>query len=301
MRPELKSRITFGVLMALLLVAGVWWDLHHQGHGALCGLAVLAAALGCREFTRLARTFAAEVQFTPMLVVSLLVVAEALLHQRIAGDGWFARLAEHGVGLPLVPLLLGAGLLWSAVRQMFRHATERFFANVGSTLMGMIYIGVSLNLVLRMAMMGSEADEHRGIVLFILFLAAVKCGDIGAYFGGRAFGRHKMAPRISPGKTWEGFAFSFAGALAGVYALRVLLTLPSCGLVDPFDAAWKPALWAVVLAPLGVLGDLAESSMKRDASVKDSGRVIPGFGGFLDVLDAVLIAAPVAYILALAL
>ncbi len=91
------------------------------------------------------------------------------------------------------------------------------------------------------------------------------------------------------------------GSLAGVYGFQAPLSSPLVGLTDPFDAVWKPALWAVVLAPLGVLGDLAESCMKRDAAVKDSGSALPGFGGFLDVLDAILIAAPVAYTLALVL
>jgi phosphatidate cytidylyltransferase len=190
---------------------------------------------------------------------------------------------------------------WVTIRQMFRSATERFFANIGSTLAGMIYLGVTLNLVMRLLMLDDATNPGRGASFTLLFLAAVKAGDIGAFFGGRAFGRNKMAPRISPGKTWEGFAFSFVGSAIGVYGIRALITAPVFGMPDPFTAWWHPALWAVVLAPLGVLGDLAESCMKRDASAKDSGTSLPGFGGVLDVLDAVLIAAPVAYLLAIAL
>lgn len=296
MRPELRNRVVVGLTLALGLIAGVWHDLHSHGHLVLGAAALLAAAGGCREFTRLARSRAAEVQFIPMLVISLLVVAEALLHQAAASVG--QRLADT---LPLIPLLLGLGLAWTALQQMFSQATERFFVNVGGTLLGMIYLGVPLNLVLRLLMLDTPENGSRGVFLTLLFIVAVKSGDIAAYFGGRALGRRKLAPRISPGKTWEGFACSFLGAVIGVYVFRALLMSSLFGLADPFDAPWKPALWAVVLAPLGVVGDLVESCMKRDASVKDSGSLLPGFGGVLDVLDAILIAAPVAYALALIL
>ena len=143
------------------------------------------------------------------------------------------------------------------------------------------------------------ASAYRGTQLVLLFLATVKMGDIGAYFGGRTFGKHKMSPRISPGKTWEGFAFSFVGAIGGAYLFTWGLTA-TCAHA-PFDGWWQPLVWALVLGPLGVAGDLAESAMKRDAAVKDSSNVVPGFGGFLDILDAVILAAPVAYLLALVL
>lgn len=301
MRPELRNRILFGITLVLLLLTGVWSDLSRHSHLAMAGVALVATLLGGIEYTRLARALAAEVQIWPTVVISLAIVAEAVLHQPHASGTCLAIIRDRTADLPLVTLLLAAGLTWSAMQQMFRHGTERFFANVGGTVLGMIYLGVSLNLALRLALIETPADPSRGVCLTLLFIAAVKGGDIAAYFGGRALGRHKLAPRVSPGKTWEGFFCSFIGAIVGVFALRALLMSPLFGLTDPFDATWKPVLWAVVLAPLGVVGDLVESCMKRDASVKDSGTVLPGFGGVLDVLDAILIAAPAAYVLALVL
>lgn len=301
MRPELRNRILFGVILALLLAAGVWSDLTRHSHLAMASVALVAVALGSAEYTRLARALAAEVQFWPTLVVSLLIVAEAILHQPAPAGSCLATWQVRTTDLPLVTLFLALGMAWASMQQMFRHGTERFFANVGGTVLGMVYLGVSLNCALRLTLIEAPGDPSRGVFLTLLFIAAVKGGDIAAYFGGRALGRHKLAPRVSPGKTWEGFACSFLGAAAAVFLLRCILMSPWSGLADPFDAWWKPVLWAVVLAPLGVVGDLVESCMKRDASVKDSGTVLPGFGGVLDVLDAILIAAPAAYVLALIL
>jgi phosphatidate cytidylyltransferase len=108
-----------------------------------------------------------------------------------------------------------------------------------------------------------------------------------------------MSPRISPGKTWEGFACSFVGAVGASYLFT--WALGAWTGVGPFAGWWQPAVWGLVLGPLGVAGDLAESAMKRDASVKDSGSLMPGFGGWLDVLDALILAAPVAWLLAVLL
>jgi phosphatidate cytidylyltransferase len=112
-------------------------------------------------------------------------------------------------------------------------------------------------------------------------------GDAGAYYVGRAFGKHKLAPRVSPKKTVEGAAASvfFAILIAGGYLLINIRTLP-----------WWHALAVAVLANIaGQLGDLAESAMKRGANIKDSGTLLPGHGGFLDRVDSTLFALPVVY------
>ncbi len=301
MRPELRNRLLLGSGMGLVAVLGVVFDLMRDSHQALLVLGLAGVVAGSREFARLARqTLAAEVQLAPMLVVGVLMVLEAHLHRAFTIDagtsGWLLRVLLDGPSQPLIPLLLALGLVWVVLAQMLRHATERFFANVGATMLGMVYLGVALNLLERLALVDEVGNFNRGTQLVLLFLAATKLGDVAAYFGGRAFGRHKMAPRISPGKTWEGFAFSFLGSVGGVYLFDWLLAA-SCQ-HTPFDAWWKPAVWALLLGPLGVAGDLAESCMKRDAAVKDSGTALPGFGGFLDILDALILAAPVAYLLA---
>lgn len=123
--------------------------------------------------------------------------------------------------------------------------------------------------------------------------------DIAAYFAGRRFGRHKLAPAISPGKTWEGVAGAVAGVLAYGVALDVYAHAASGRTADLFEAGWGvPTVIAMVaLAALSILGDLFESWMKRGAGLKDSSGLLPGHGGVLDRIDALTPTLPVAALL----
>lgn len=113
--------------------------------------------------------------------------------------------------------------------------------------------------------------------------------DIGAYTVGRLFGKHKMAPVLSPGKTWQGF---FGGL---VFAMGISVGINSFGPVLP--GGWWTALgFGLTIGIMGVLGDLAESMIKRECQQKDAGQVVPGFGGVLDVVDSILFTAPIAYL-----
>ena len=122
-------------------------------------------------------------------------------------------------------------------------------------------------------------------------LLAVWAGDTFAYFGGRLIGRHKMAPTTSPGKTWEGFVF---GTLATVFVAFVALYK------QDFLTVGESIALGAIIAVAAPVGDLFESLLKRDAGVKDSGRLLGGHGGMLDRLDAFLFAAPAAYFAILA-
>ncbi len=125
-----------------------------------------------------------------------------------------------------------------------------------------------------------------GLSLLIAYVLVVACDDIGAYFAGTWFGRHKMAPSISPAKSWEGFAGGFAAAMLGGVVFSWLLR--------ELDLQAGLALGAIagLLAPVG---DVAESLVKRELGIKDSGRLLPGHGGFLDRLDALIFCAPAAF------
>ncbi len=126
----------------------------------------------------------------------------------------------------------------------------------------------------------------QGLVWVFLVLVIPWAGDTGAYFAGRALGRHKLAPRISPKKTWEGFFGGLVAAVAGVFVVRIFA--PSLTVLDCL-------VLGVGLGSAAVLGDLAESLLKRALEVKDSGWILPGHGGILDRIDSLLFVAPLLY------
>jgi phosphatidate cytidylyltransferase len=126
---------------------------------------------------------------------------------------------------------------------------------------------------------------------YIYFMCAIVwCGDTGAYFAGRAFGRYKLAPKMSPNKTWEGAVGGLFASIIGGAVLKVTY--------DPDFVSWTIVIVSSLLGgAFGQLGDLAESTFKRFSGVKDSGRIFPGHGGFLDRVDGLLFAAPVIWII----
>ena len=163
-------------------------------------------------------------------------------------------------------------------------------------------------IALPMAMLVQLRQQIAGAFWLLYLLLVVWAGDIFAYFVGRSLGRHLMAPRISPKKTWEGAAASVAasllvGSLLFSYALQISSSLLRVGLIERRDGLFgleKPEWLPIVLLTIAVniaaqLGDLVESLIKRGAGVKDSGTILPGHGGMLDRIDALLFAAPVLW------
>jgi phosphatidate cytidylyltransferase len=169
-------------------------------------------------------------------------------------------------------------------------------------------------IALPMAMLVQLRQQWGGAFWLIYLLLVVWAGDIFAYFVGRSLGRHLMAPRISPKKTWEGAAASLAASLVvGIllfnHALQISSFLLRIGLIQRRDGLFgleKPEIWPIVWLTIALnvaaqLGDLVESLIKRGAGVKDSGTILPGHGGMLDRIDALLFAAPVLWFYAVAL
>ena len=169
-------------------------------------------------------------------------------------------------------------------------------------------------IALPMAMLVQLRQQWGGAFWLLYLLLVVWAGDIFAYFVGRSLGRHLMAPRISPKKTWEGAAASVAASLVvGIllfnHALQISSFLLRIGLIQRRDGLFgleKPEIWPIVWLTIALnvaaqLGDLVESLIKRGAGVKDSGTILPGHGGMLDRIDALLCAAPVLWFYAVAL
>ena len=180
-------------------------------------------------------------------------------------------------------VLLSLILLAAFVEQMVRHRIENAFRNISATMLAILYLGVCGSLIFSIRQLGIE---H-----LVLFLAAVKSTDIGAYFTGSAIGTHKMIPWLSPGKTWEGLIGGLA--TAAVVSVSVAWAFGGiCGLT-----VWELIVFGVVMGIAGQFADLCESLLKRSADVKDSGSKVPEFGGVLDIIDSPLLAAPVALIM----
>ena len=163
--------------------------------------------------------------------------------------------------------------------QALKFGTEGTIRNVSASFFSIIYLGFLCAFILGIRVLW-------GPWVLLLFIFTIKCSDIGAYTIGRLFGKHKMAPRISPGKTWEG--------LGGAVLFAVLVSIGFSAFCDIMPS-WLAAAFGAVFGVLEQMGDLVESMIKRDAASKDSSSSIPGFGGILDVIDSPLATAPAAF------
>jgi phosphatidate cytidylyltransferase len=197
------------------------------------------------------------------------------------------------LGWPLIALALV--LLTTFVAEMGRYRRPGgTVVNVALAVFGVAYVGVLLSFTLQLRMLGGPVT---GMLNLIALIAVVKMSDVGAYAVGRLIGRHKMAPVLSPGKTVEGAAAALVFACATAWFVYTYLPLwLGCNRPQhPFG--WM--FYGLTVGAAGMLGDLAESLLKRDLGAKDSSTWLPGFGGVLDLLDSILYAAPVAYLCAL--
>jgi phosphatidate cytidylyltransferase len=194
---------------------------------------------------------------------------------------WIAWQTSGQTTSDWLPLLLVAALVSIQTLHLLRQAPlEQVVPSLGAVVLAWVYCGLPV--------VSAVALRLRFGYEWVVMAFVVTWGnDTLAYFGGRALGRHLLHPRISPKKTWEGFAAGAAGSVLGALAVK--------GLVLP----WLTPAACVAIgaggALLGPLGDLSESMLKRVAGVKDSGRIIPGHGGLLDRIDALLFVAPWIY------
>ncbi len=248
--------------VGLPLVLGMLW----LGGWWLFTLLAIAACVGVHEFVTTARPLR---PLAPAVYGGVILV---LVGARSGGIVW----------------LLG-GFLATFVLGFVLHALSSTraptTAAVGSTILGSAWIGLGLGFLLLLR----EMHDHGRLIAFTVVLAAWAAATF-AYFGGRLLGRHKLAPRLSPGKSWEGL---LVGAVAGVFVAFIALYDTR----DKYLAVWQAVLLGVVLVLAEVIGDLFESALKRDLEVKDTGRLLGGHGGMLDRIDGLLFAAPAAYFL----
>lgn len=211
-----------------------------------------------------------------LMVSTFIYLSEAILPQRLPSK---ANDFETGI---LVVFVLGLCL-----RQFVARSNPAGLLAISTTLFGLMYVPWLLNFVQKINFM--PGVDGRWYLVY--FLVVTKFSDMGAYAIGSLIGRHKMIPRISPGKTWEGFGGAVTFSVAASLTLTVLAGDRLRGMT-PTHAV----LLGTMLAIGAVVGDLIESLFKREAGVKDSGRLFPGIGGILDLLDSILFNAPLMYL-----
>jgi phosphatidate cytidylyltransferase len=194
--------------------------------------------------------------------------------------------------LPVLSALTLALFAWNG----FRSPLIQVLPDTAQGLFGLIYIAYPLTLI---PLLWKQED---GPALVLFLMVCVWAGDIAALYIGRAFGKRKIAPRLSPGKTWLGSIASVAGSmLAAALVVFISNTLIARGntLLHISQPLWQSLLLAAIINIAAQLGDLLESAIKRGAGVKDSGTMLPGHGGILDRIDALLLAAPALWFILL--
>ncbi len=190
-------------------------------------------------------------------------------------------------------IILGTLSLGLLVYCTFGSPVERVLLDAASSIFAMYYVGLTLIAV------PTLREQPNGPTLVVFMLCVVWSGDTAALYVGRMWGRHKLAPKLSPNKTWEGSVGSVAGSLlvtGGLIWLSTFLAQWNFVKLSFADEVWW--YWLVMAVAVNIaaqVGDLAESALKRSAGVKDSGTILPGHGGMLDRVDALLLAAPVLW------
>jgi phosphatidate cytidylyltransferase len=291
---ELTRRVLVGVIAAPIVVG-----ILVIGDAALAGLIAIASALAAWEFYRIARASGADPLDNAGIVIAGLI--PLLVHARFLGLYDPNRAVGPASLAALVVISLLAAVIWA------RGVLGKPLAAVATTAFGIAYTGGLLSFAYairyhkyafapaNLSMGGRVLTVPSGALLVLLPVLLTWASDIGAYAVGRAIGRHKLIPSVSPGKTVE-------GAIGGLLACMILAWIYARFVLRPaahLDFRWAPLgalLFGALASVAAQVGDLAESLLKRESGVKDSSQLIPGHGGVLDRLDSLFFVLPVSFV-----
>jgi phosphatidate cytidylyltransferase len=274
----LRTRLVVGTVLVALAVALFLadWGPHYP---LLLLLLVGVALAACFELLRLLGPLRPAWWLCCLGVVALLAA------------NWAPGFLGEAEGQPwrLVALVLAAVVFAGFLVEMARFREPgQSVVRLAVTVWLVAYLGLLPCFLAQLRWLGGGGPAGTSALLLAIFVP--KCCDIGAYFTGRFLGRHPLAPVLSPKKTWEGAA----GGLA--LAAAVAVALDRLGPARVLGPWWAEVGFGLTVGLAGMFGDLAESLVKRDVRQKDASQAVPGFGGVLDVVDAILLAAPVAYV-----
>lgn len=282
----LKQRIASGILLAVMVVM-----VANYLPSPACWLLILAiTALAQHEFYTMM-----DGASLPVFRFLGMVGGAAVVSATYWTIGPRAEQLAAGYRWENLVLLLTALAVF--LRQFPQKDNDKPIVTIACTLLGVWYVAFMMNYFTRLAfawrdggLMHSVGPTGRMMVIYLV--AVVKISDVGAFFSGRLLGRHKLYPRLSPKKTWEGLI----GGVLSSLAMSLLFFHFSGGALGRVHLGLVDAVaLGLILPVVGVLGDLFESLLKRSAGMKDSGSLVPGMGGVLDVLDSLLFGAPVLY------
>ena len=297
----LRWRLLLGTVFVAALAALCWLDARAVTPGTwLMPLALLLAVLGTQELLSMWSSRPQRPLGWAVYVGNVLIVLANL--GAIWKPAMFGPLGWPAIGLALALILV----LWG---EMARYTGPGGVAErLGLASFALAYVGLLLSFLVQLRLLGPGSSW--GLAALASLVLIVKSSDIGAYTVGRLIGRHKMAPVLSPGKTLEGAAGAFAAALLAAWvSQRWLIPWMVNARADTADGgtggsphfspvpSWGWIVAGLSLCLVGIVGDLAESLLKRDAGHKDSSTWMPGFGGVLDLIDSLLLTAPLAYLL----
>ena len=290
--PLSKGQTFLRRLLSFVILWGVVLGAIFSGKNLFAELLFLVlmlgiAGLGLREFYDLIEKRGMQC-FRRLGVVGGLVLMGATF---VYLEGWVVRYSQPAKANDFETGILIVFVLGLCLRQFFSKTTVGLAA-ISTTLFGLMYVAWLLNFIQKLhffpAVDGAAVDGNFYILYFII---VTKFSDVGAYATGTLIGRHKMIPRVSPGKTWEGFAGAIVISTGASLVFAHLAGARLYGM-NMFHAT----ILGVVLSLAAVVGDLIESIFKREAGVKDSGRLFPGIGGVLDLMDSLLFNAPLMYL-----
>lgn len=269
------KRIFSTVLLWLIILATMYF---FQAHGGIV-LLVLVSLFTLREFYQMVvRMGHAPFSRIGLLLGAAITLAPVLVTQ------------VHPLLTPENLLALSAVVF--AIRIVGERNPENRVESLGWTLFGLIYVPFMLQFLVRI-LLTDGPHAATGLALALWLIAVSKFCDVGALLSGMAFGKHKMAPVISPKKTWE-------GAIGGLITSAALGAGIAAGFSAYFPASFTPLLAAAVALPiagLGIISDLVESVIKRRANTKDSGATIPGIGGMFDLSDSLILTSPAGFLI----
>lgn len=273
---RLGSTVVLWGLIAASVIVG-----HDFGYFLLIAFMALVALY---EYFHMVKQQGAPVFTLTGMLCAVIYLAASYLSLRSSGP-------DHGDLLEIGVLVIFLFVIF--IRQMFRKIADREpLEAIAYTVFGLIYIPWLFNFLNRIIFLAPRAEDGAttGQYYVVYLLLVTKFSDMGAYVFGSLFGRHLFAPHISPKKTWEGFFGALASALLGSYWLYALI--PSKLSALRFEDV---TILGLLLGVVAVVGDLAESIIKRSAQTKDSSHMLPGIGGSMDLIDSVLFTAPVMY------